>query len=271
MALLIANWKLNNFWDDCEQFAQRLEQECPEYFEERSEAVSPELVVCPAHPYVAHVGHLFEKSQVMLGAQDVSRFDSGAYTGEVSARMLSDCGCDYCIVGHSERRSVLGEGTAPISDKLLRLCAAEITAVLCVGEPLDERLAGRAEQYTQSQLDAVAMPLSRLEPGSLVVAYEPIWAIGTGRNAEPADAEEMAQMIRDWLSRRLGEFMAEETLILYGGSVKPENIGAYLEQESIGGALVGGASLKAESFAAMVGAYREVLADNVGEELLNPD
>jgi triosephosphate isomerase len=173
--------------------------------------------------------------------------------------MLADCGCDYCIVGHSERRHVIGEDPQVFNDQLLRLAAADVVPVFCVGEPLEERLAGRARPYTVAQLDGARSALSRCEPGALVIAYEPVWAIGTGRNAEPSDAGEMALAIRDWLHARLGTDCAEQTEILYGGSVRPENIGAYLELEGIGGALVGGASLKAESFAALAIAYRGVL------------
>jgi triosephosphate isomerase len=251
--LLVANWKMNNLWEECESFTARLRELQPQYFVPEADAL-PNLVICPPFPYIILLGSLLDETSVFLGAQDVSRFAEGAYTGDVSAAMLDDLGCDFAIVGHSERRGVFGETDDVVSQKLARLREAEITPILCVGEALAEREAQRAVEFTLGQLEAVVEELKQLPPDGLAIAYEPIWAIGTGRNAEPADAQEMAAAIRGWLEQRLGERHALLTPLLYGGSVKPANIAAYFELQDIDGALVGGASLKAESFAQLVDA-----------------
>jgi triosephosphate isomerase len=259
MPLLAANWKQNQSWEEGESFVKLLRQRLPEYFEEDAD-VELDAVIFPPFPYLTLLGGLLSEANIFVGGQDVSRFSGGAYTGEVSAKMLSDTGCDYAIVGHSERRHQMGETSAQIAQKLLRLREVELTPVLCVGEPLEEREAGRALEYTLGQLDAVAAELKQHEAESLIIAYEPVWAIGTGRNAEPPDAQEMAAAVRKWLKDKLGRDHAKRCPILYGGSVKPENIAAYVALEDIDGALIGNASLKAESFAAMIRAVEKALA-----------
>ena len=249
--LLAANWKQNQLWEDCERFVVGLRGRCPAYFDKEAEPPI-DLLLCPPFPYLTLLGGLADEADLYIGAQDVSRFSGGAYTGEISARMLADAGCDYVLVGHSERRSVFHESDEAVRDKLERLREAELLPVLCVGEGLAEREAGRAEAFTLAQLDSVKGELQEHEVGSLVIAYEPVWAIGTGRNAEPTDAQQMAKAIRGWSEQALGKKAAAETLILYGGSVKPENIAGYFTLSDIDGALIGNASLKAESFAAMV-------------------
>jgi triosephosphate isomerase len=256
--LLAANWKQNQRWEDCEAYVAQLRELLPAYFDS-SAPLGVELLICPAHPYIPIAGDLLSEAAVFLGAQDVSRYGDGAYTGAVGAGMLADLGCDFCIVGHSERRHVFGDDDAAVGDKLARLREAEIVPILCVGEKLEVRDSGQALPFTLGQLTAVRDELQRLEPGGLVIAYEPVWAIGTGRNAEPVDAEEMAGAIRGWLKANVGLAQAEACLILYGGSVKPENIAAYAELPDIDGALVGGASLKASSLAALAAAIRELL------------
>ena len=256
--LLAANWKQNQTWEDCERYVDRLRQLCPEYFKEESEPAI-ELLICPPFPYLTLLGGLLDAANIYVGAQDASRFPGGAYTGEVSAAMLADAGCDYAIAGHSERRHVLGEPDSVVTEKVRLLREAEVAPLLCVGEPLDIRDAGNAKPYTISQLDAATGELKLFEPGGFVIAYEPVWAIGTGRSAEPADAQEMSAAIRGWLRDHLGKQHAQRTLVLYGGSVKPENIAGYAKQKDIDGALIGGASLKAESFVALLRACEKVL------------
>jgi triosephosphate isomerase len=248
--LLAANWKSNNLWEDTEQFNRGLREQLPEYFSE-TEDPPLDLVVCPATLYISLLGSLLDSAQIYLGAQAVSAHGPGAYTGEVSAAMLADNGCDFAIVGHSERRAMFGEDDRAIAGKLAQLRDHEIVPILCVGEDSETRESGAALRYVSGQLDAQLDELKRFSPGELVVAYEPIWAIGTGRNAEPADAEEMATAIRKWIASNLSDEHAAMTLILYGGSVKPPNIADYLGQSQIDGALVGGASLAADSFAEM--------------------
>jgi triosephosphate isomerase (TIM) len=260
--LLAANWKAHQHWDDCEAYAAQLRRALPGYFRQpEDEAV--EVLLCPPLPYIAVLGSLLNESGILLGAQDVSRFKEGAHTGEVSAAMLSDVGCDYCIVGHSERRA-LGEDDELVKQKLRQLVEAELIPILCVGESAETRDGGIAPQFVLAQLEAVRDELAAFPAEGLVIAYEPIWAIGTGRNAEPADALEMAAAIRGWLAG-LGAEFAEQVPILYGGSVKPDNIGGYLEQADIDGALIGGASLEAQALAQMVQVARELRTGSRGE------
>ena len=248
--LLAANWKLNNNWEDCESFVEQLAGLCPGHFVENAQPPI-DLLICPPFPYLALLGRLLDHSVVYTGAQDVSRYPSGAYTGEGGAAQLSDVGCDFAIVGHSERRGHMGEDDATVLQKLARLREEDVVPILCIGEDLQVREASRALDFTLGQLLALQAELKQLEPGGLVVAYEPVWAIGTGRNAAPEDAQEMAAAIRAWLDQHAGKQLAWEALILYGGSVKPDNIEGYLAQDDIDGALIGGASLKAESLAKM--------------------
>lgn len=247
--LLAANWKCNQLWTDCERFTEQLQAELPQFFAPNAEP-GLDLVVCPPFTYLPLLGTLLENAAVYLGGQDVSRFDGGAYTGDVSAAMLSDLECDYAIVGHSERRGVFGDTDEIVALKLRRAREAELVPILCVGEALAVRDAGRAVEFTLGQLDAAFEELRHCMADALVIAYEPIWAIGTGRNAEPGDAQQMAAAIRGWLANKLGA-VADQVPILYGGSVKPDNAAAYFELSDVDGALVGGASLKASSFAAL--------------------
>jgi triosephosphate isomerase len=249
--LLAANWKSNHHWEDCESYAATLRAELPQYFAGEDATQPPvDLLVCPAFPYITVLGSLFADTSVLLGAQDVSRVKEGAHTGEVSAQMISDIGCDYCIVGHSERRAA-GEDDAIIAQKLHRLSEAELIPILCVGESAETREIGMARGFVTGQLEAVRDQLLQFPADSLVIAYEPIWAIGTGVNAEPEDAQLMAAEVRAWLAT-LGSGYAEQVPVLYGGSVNPDNLGGYLKLPDIDGALIGGASLEAKAMAEMV-------------------
>lgn len=246
--LLAANWKANLRWQTALDYCFALRELLPGFY--GTEEAALDLVICPPAPYISVLVEPLSDSAICLGAQDVSAQGDGAHTGDYSAAMLSDCGCDFCIVGHSERRA-LGEGNALLAEKLARLAEAELIPIFCVGEGLEVREAGNAVAHVLAQLEVMLIALAAFEPGQLVLAYEPIWAIGTGRNAQPADAQEMAEAMRAWLSVKLGLEYGEGVLILYGGSVKPDNIAQYFELPDIDGALIGGASLKAEDFAAM--------------------
>lgn len=249
--LLAANWKQNQLWEDCEQFVSELKDMCPGYFNQ-DEDPAVDIVLCPPSVYVSLVGNLLDTAHVYLGAQNTGQFPPGAYTGESSAEMLSDIGCDFCIVGHSERRALFGETDEIVTAKLEQLLANDIVPILCVGESLEMRKEGRAESLVLRQLDAVRDVVAKFDPGEIVFAYEPIWAIGTGENAEPEDAQKMTFCIRDWLLRNISEDSAQASLLLYGGSVKPANILDYMAMEDVDGALIGGASLQAASFGEMV-------------------
>ncbi|MFN7927046.1 MAG: triose-phosphate isomerase [Blastocatellia bacterium] len=212
-----------------------------------------EVVIAPVFTALKSVADRLEGSNVKVAAQDVSdQLKHGAHTGEICGDMLKDAGCSHVIIGHSERRAMYGDNDAFINRKLRAALNFGLTPILCCGETLDERDAGRAEQVVNDQLDADLSGLSAEEIAKLVIAYEPVWAIGTGRTATPEQAQQMHAYIRSWLTEKFGAGVAENLRILYGGSVKPENIAELMNAPDIDGALVGGASLDAESFAKIV-------------------
>lgn len=205
-----------------------------------------ECAVCVPYPYLAQAAGLLRGTEVALGAQNVSEHAQGAFTGEVSAAMLADFGCRYVLVGHSERRQLYGEGDGQVAAKFAAVVAGGMTPVLCVGETLEERDAGRTEATVARQLNAVLEKSGRQVFATAVVAYEPVWAIGTGRTATP----EQAQAVHAFLRQRV----LAETRILYGGSVKPDNAEALFSQRDVDGGLIGGAALVAEDFLAILAA-----------------
>jgi len=200
-----------------------------------------EVAVCPPFPYLQQASEQLHGTTVALGAQNVSEHAQGAYTGEVSAAMLKEFGCRYAIVGHSERRQLYGESDAQVAAKFRAVQAAEVTPILCVGETLQEREAGRTEEIVSRQLGAI---LKGTDFGNAVLAYEPVWAIGTGRNATP----EQAQAVHAFLRARLSPGVR----ILYGGSVKATNAAAIFAMPDVDGGLIGGASLVAKEFLEIV-------------------
>jgi triosephosphate isomerase len=211
------------------------------------------LLVCPPFPYLAAVASQAEGSPVKVGAQNVSEHEKGAYTGEVAPAMLRDVGCDYVIVGHSERRALYGETSAQVAAKFVAAQAAGITPILCVGETLEEREAGTTESVIDEQLDAVLEAAGVEAFASAVIAYEPVWAIGTGMTATPEQAQDVHKHIRGRLAAQ-DDSIADGVQILYGGSMKGENAAGLLGQPDIDGGLIGGASLKAQDFLAIASA-----------------
>ncbi len=211
-----------------------------------------EVCVCPAFPALAAVAETLGETPIAWGAQNCAAEREGPYTGEVSAGMLVDLGCRFVIVGHSERRRIFGETDETVRAKLLAALGAGLTPVVCVGETLEEREAGRTEEVVDRQIRVAFGGSSEI--GRAVVAYEPVWAIGTGRNATPQQVEAVHRRIRVALSALANEAAAVRTRILYGGSLKPENAREILAQPNVDGGLVGGASLEAKSFLAIVGA-----------------
>jgi len=210
-----------------------------------------DIVICPPFTALADVGRALAGSNVELGAQDMHWAPEGAYTGEVSGPMLWDLGCTYVILGHSERRQHFRETDEEVERKVGAAFAHELIPVLCVGETLEERDSGRTEEVVERQLRVAT---AGLDPGSLprlVIAYEPVWAIGTGGSATGAEANRVCGLTRAWLGTWFGGGV-EETRLLYGGSVTPQNIKEFIDQREIDGALVGGASLDPEAFAAIV-------------------
>ncbi len=208
------------------------------------------LLLCPPYPYLATVCAQVQGSAVKVGAQNVSEHESGAFTGEVSSRMLADIGCEYAIVGHSERRAMYDESSFKVAAKFQAAQAAGITPILCVGETLEEREAGATESVIEFQLSAVLDAAGINAFASAVVAYEPVWAIGTGKTASPEQAQEVHKRIRAQLGHKDAN-IADRVQILYGGSMKGENAAGLLAMPDIDGGLIGGASLKANDFLAI--------------------
>jgi triosephosphate isomerase len=216
-----------------------------------ADARDVEIVIAPPFPALAAVGRRLAGSRVALAAQNVNPEKQGAFTGEVSPPMLAELGCAFCIVGHSERRTLYGEGDDFVARKAAALLAHGIRPIVCVGETLEQREQGRSGAVVQAQLAGSLASVPAERAAEIVVAYEPIWAIGTGRTATPELAQQVHALIRAALGERFGS-AGERIPIQYGGSVKPDNAAALLAQKDIDGALVGGASLEPESFAQIV-------------------
>jgi triosephosphate isomerase (TIM) len=242
---IAGNWKMNLNHLEAIALVQKIAFSLPEkYF------AKVEVAVLPPFVDIRSIQTLVDGDKLKLryGAQDVSRYDSGAYTGEVSAPMLAKLGCSYVTVGHSERREYHEETDDLVNAKVKAALKHEISPILCIGEKLDVREAGNAVEHTTDQLIAGLKGLKTDLVSKVTVAYEPVWAIGTGRVATPADAQEVCGAIRAKLAEKYGQEIAETVRILYGGSVKSGNIGDLVKQDDIDGALVGGASLDAEEF-----------------------
>ena len=215
-----------------------------------------DVVVCPPYPYLAQVKALAGELGVGLGAQDLSQHSAGAFTGDVAGPMLRDVGCEWVLVGHSERRTLHGEGNQLIAAKIAAALEAGLVPILCVGETLEERDGGRAEEVVSSQLASVVSELGVVVMAGLVVAYEPVWAIGTGEVATPEDAQEVCGAIRGRVAELVGQAAADAVRIQYGGSAKSSNIVELMAQPDVDGGLVGGASLDAAEFAKIVTFYQ---------------
>ncbi|HED03173.1 MAG TPA: triose-phosphate isomerase [Candidatus Fraserbacteria bacterium] len=243
--IVAANWKMHQTLAQAQNFVER--------FRPLVRGVkSTEIVLAPPFTALAATQEALRGSQIRLAAQNMHYAEQGAYTGEISPPMLCELGCEYVILGHSERRAQFGEGDALINRKLQSAYAHELISILCVGENLDQREAGETEQILARQLDTDLEGLSAEQIGRLVIAYEPIWAIGTGRTASPQDAQAGARFIRGQIAARYGGRAAQALRVQYGGSVKPGNAAVLLAQPDIDGALVGGASLDPQEFAQIV-------------------
>jgi len=239
--LIAANWKMYKTISDAEAFAAGLKKALAE-LPECELALFPPFFAMPATAK-ALVG-----TGVVVGAQDIFWEKQGAFTGEISGEMITDAGGTHVVVGHSERRHVIGESNEIVARKLAAVLDAGLVAVFCVGERLEDREGGAAESYVEEQMTTALAGITPERMGSIVVAYEPVWAIGTGRTATPDDAESMHQFIRKYMAGKFGDTVAQTTRILYGGSVKPDNARSLLELADIDGALIGGASLEVDSY-----------------------
>lgn len=215
-------------------------------------------IVAPAYPFLSILMRELEGSPVKVAAQDVSAHTEGAFTGEVSAPMLASMSIAYGIVGHSERRQYHHESNEVVREKMLHLMDNNIKPILCIGETLDQRDGGITEQVILEQLEGCLSKVNLYTGKELMIAYEPVWAIGTGRTATGEQAQDVHRIIRKWLSGKYHAQLAENLCILYGGSVKPENIAELLSQPDIDGGLIGGASLNAQSYLKMVDIAAEI-------------
>jgi triosephosphate isomerase len=210
------------------------------------------VAVCPPFVYLQAVSKALSSSNIAVGAQDIYFEPAGAFTGEISASMLKDVGCSYCICGHSERRHVLGESDELINKKVTAAIAGGLLPILCVGELIEERQASQTNEVVTRQVKEGLAGLSAEKLQAVTIAYEPVWAIGTGLTATPEQAQEVHDFIRKLLARMYDDKSAAEIRILYGGSVKPGNAAELMNQKDIDGSLVGGASLKADDFLAII-------------------
>jgi triosephosphate isomerase len=246
LPLIAGNWKMNLNHLEAIGLVQKIAFSLPEkYF------AKVEVAVLPPFTAIRSVQTLIEGDKLLLryGAQDLSPHDSGAYTGDVSGPMLAKLGCAYVVVGHSERREYHHEDDELVGAKVRAALKHELTPILCVGERIDVREQGTHVEYTNAQLVAALKGLKAEQVANVVIAYEPVWAIGTGRVATPADAQEVCQALRVQVGDKYGDSVAAGIRVLYGGSVKSGNIAELIAQPDIDGALVGGASLDAEEFA----------------------
>lgn len=246
--LVVGNWKMNGSLAANAQLLQGLAENAP------VDAV--DVAVCPPFVYLGQAASTLGACRIALGAQNLAAFAGGAYTGEVSATMLRDVGCQWVVVGHSERRAYFGETDVLVVEKLRLALAAGLRPIVCVGETLEQRESGLAEQVVGAQVDAVTSGLSAEDAASVVLAYEPVWAIGTGRTATPEQANEMHVYIRGRLFA--AGWPGAGVRVLYGGSVTADNASLLFDKPDIDGALVGGASLVAGNFLAICAAAARV-------------
>jgi triosephosphate isomerase len=243
--LMAGNWKLNLTIEEGVKLALALKEAV-------DGVTDREIMIAPVFTSLAPVALAIEGSPILLAAQDLFWEESGAWTGEVSGHQLKDAGCACVIVGHSERRQHFGETDGAVNRKARAALAAELTPVICVGETLEERESGREREVVGRMVKRALEGFSAEEASSVVLAYEPVWAIGTGKTATPEQADEIHGYIRGLLSESFGAIVSDRIRILYGGSVKPDNVDELMGKPDIDGALVGGASLKADSFSRIV-------------------
>ena len=247
--IIAGNWKMHKTYDGAVDLVEAL-------MDELDNVEGAEVVLCPPFPWLLAVAEYLEETPILLGAQDCYWADEGAFTGEVSALMLKDL-AQYCIVGHSERRALFGETDEWVNKKIHALLGHGIRPICCVGERLEEREAGETDTFVAGQVRAALAGVSTEDALNIVVAYEPIWAIGTGRAATAEEANRVCGLIRHAIEELYGAPTAEGVRIQYGGSVSGRNAAELMAQPEIDGALVGGASLRADEFATIVHAATE--------------
>ena len=240
LPFIAGNWKMFKTKKEALEFAEE--------FRELYKDTDVQTAICASFTDLEALVEAFKGTDIKVGAQNMHFADEGAYTGEISMAMLEEIGVDFCIIGHSERRQYFGETDETVNLKLKKLLTGSIRPIMCVGESLEERDAGKAFDRVKSQLELGLADIAAADAAKIVIAYEPIWAIGTGRTAMPEQAEEMCAFIRSTLIELYDEETADQVIIQYGGSVKPANATEIMNMDEIDGALVGGASLKAKDF-----------------------
>jgi triosephosphate isomerase (TIM) len=244
--LIAGNWKMNAGPTEAKELADALVADWGD-----KETVC-EILVCPPYVSIPFVIKAFRDTNLKAGAQNVHTEDNGAYTGEISTEMLSELTCEYVIAGHSERREYFGEDDELVAAKTVRILSAGLKPIVCVGEKLEERKNGTHQDVVRAQTQAVLQKVDSQNADSFVIAYEPVWAIGTGETATPEQAQEMHAFIRSLIAETWDQESAGKVRILYGGSMKPANAGELLSQSDVDGGLIGGASLDAGSFGEII-------------------
>ena len=240
--VIAGNWKMNNTVEAAEQLVRAIE-------ENLESTIDVEVILCPPFTSLSKVAELTNKNSIKVGAQNVYHEKKGAFTGEISPEMIKEL-CEYVIIGHSERRLILGETNKIINMKITAAINEGLNIILCVGETLEQRERGKTQEIIREQLTESLSDIQRIE--NITIAYEPVWAIGTGISASTMDCKNGIETIRSILQEMYGELTAQSTKILYGGSVNPQNIEALLREAGIDGGLIGGASLNAESFVSII-------------------
>ncbi|MBP5545799.1 MAG: triose-phosphate isomerase [Bacteroidales bacterium] len=249
--IVAGNWKMNCTFTEADDLINGI----MEKLENTELPRETQLIVCPPFPYLEMTSDYANDSYFMVGAQNVSDQEKGAYTGEVSAEMLESMDIDYCIVGHSERRGYYGETDKIVAAKVDKLLAHGLKPIVCVGEVLEEREAGKQLDVVKRQVEEGLFHLTPEQMMEVVIAYEPVWAIGTGKTATPEQAQEIHAHIRSLLTTKYGKELSDEISILYGGSCKPGNAKELFACPDIDGGLIGGASLKADDFVAIAQSF----------------
>lgn len=244
--VIAGNWKMNNDLLETQNLISKLKNEL------NSSSPNCIVIICPPFTSLSEASLLVKDTKIKLGAQNLNENDNGAFTGEISAQMLKSVGCEYVIIGHSERRVIYKEDDQTINKKIKQAVKHGLKPIFCVGETLDERESNETNNVIKRQLKDGLKDISQPELKDMIVAYEPVWAIGTGKNASPQQAQEVHEFIRKTLKEDFADDFVENVVIQYGGSVKPDNAEEILSQNDVDGALVGGASLKAESFMGII-------------------
>jgi triosephosphate isomerase (TIM) len=247
--IVAGNWKMNKTLHEGLELAKTINRQV-----EENDII---VILCPPFIHLSGIAETITKDSLFLGAQNCASEASGAYTGEVSAEMIRSAGADYVIIGHSERRTYFNESDALLNKKVKHALANDLTPIFCCGEILAERQAGKHIQIVRSQLENALFDLPADDFNRIVIAYEPVWAIGTGVNATAEQAQEMHKVIRDHIAGKYGKVVADHTSILYGGSCKPSNAKELFSNPDVDGGLIGGASLSASDFMGIVNAFLE--------------